>query len=198
MPQHIKPTPERYCPVCGTKMERKRYGGRGRLEDMTRFMSRKTCGPVCGSTKTEVTKSALHWRAKKHRKANCETCGTANDLHVHHIDRNPANNDPANLMTLCSSCHLKLHWREDRDKRMASRRRRPPQPCVMCGEMFHPRWAKKQTCSPECKAALLSLRTTQHFQEYGGPTRQRSSDGRWSSADPHRLRPNQAKTGAPD
>jgi hypothetical protein len=39
---------------------------------------------------------------------------------VHHIDRNPANNDPVNLLTLCSTCHLKLHWREDREKRMAA------------------------------------------------------------------------------
>lgn len=177
MPQNIKPTPERYCPVCGTKMERKRYNGR--LEDMTRFMSRQTCSQSCGNTKAEVTKSALHWRAKKHRKPNCEQCQTTNDLHVHHIDRNPANNDPANLMTLCSPCHLKLHWREDREKRVGAMKRRPPQPCVVCRTEFHPRWGKKQTCSPECKTALLSLRTTQHVQKHGVRTRQRSEGGRF-------------------
>ena len=111
-----KPEPERYCPVCEERMHRKRYNGH--LEDMARFMSRKTCSQSCGNTKETVTKSGLHWRAKKHRKSACQECQTPNDLHVHHIDRDPANNDPANLMTLCSSCHLKLHWREDREKRM--------------------------------------------------------------------------------
>lgn len=114
--QYAKPDPERYCQVCGVRMHRKRYNGR--LEDMTRFLSRKTCSQSCGNTKQTVKKDTLHWRARKHKKLNCEECGTANDLHVHHVDRNPANNDPANLMTLCSSCHLKLHWREDREARM--------------------------------------------------------------------------------
>ena len=116
--QYAKPDPEKYCQVCGVRMYRKRYGPSQTLEDMTRFLSRKTCGQSCGNTKQTVKKDTLHWRARKHRKPNCETCGTTNDLHVHHIDRDPANNDPTNLMTLCSSCHLKLHWREDRDRRM--------------------------------------------------------------------------------
>jgi len=32
--------------------------------------------------------------------------------HVHHIDRDRANNDPSNLMVLTNSEHLKLHHRE--------------------------------------------------------------------------------------
>lgn len=114
-----KPDPVRHCPVCGKLMERKRYSG-GTLEDRTRFLSRKTCSAACGATRAVVTKDALHWRARRHRKEACEECGTTTDLHVHHVDRNPENNDPSNLKTLCASCHLKLHWREDRDKRMAS------------------------------------------------------------------------------
>lgn len=42
---------------------------------------------------------------------------------VHHIDRNPKNNDPSNLMVLTSSEHFKLHHRED----------------------GHPRWGKPET-----------------------------------------------------
>lgn len=113
-----KPDPEKYCSVCGVRMYRKRFGESQTLEDMGRFLSRQTCGQSCGNTKQTVTKDALHWRARKHRKPNCQECNTTTDLHVHHIDRNPANNDPSNLMTLCSSCHLKLHWREDRALRM--------------------------------------------------------------------------------
>lgn len=32
-----------------------------------------------------------------------------NNLHVHHIDKNPKNNRLENLITLCRSCHQKLH-----------------------------------------------------------------------------------------
>lgn len=164
MPQQITPGPEKDCEQCGTPLERKRFNGR--LEDLGAFKRRRFCSLRCAGTKTEVTMDALHWRARRHRASACQQCGTATDLHVHHIDRDPANNDPANLMTLCSSCHLKLHWREDRESRMATARalRRPDQKCVVCGRTHHPRQARTQTCSPSCKAALLSRRTTEHYQ----------------------------------
>lgn len=116
MPQTIKPDPIKHCETCGILMTRKRFGPSQTLEDMGRFMLRRNCSQSCGSTKTVVTKDAYHWRARKHR--TCEQCATTLDLHVHHEDRDHTNNDPANLITLCSSCHLKLHWREDRAKRM--------------------------------------------------------------------------------
>ncbi len=156
-----KTDPVRHCPVCGTQLERKRYGKN--LEDRTRFLSRKTCGQSCGNTKVEVTKDALHWRARKHRASECNECASPNDLHVHHIDRNPANNDPSNLQTLCASCHLTRHWAEDRETRVAAAPRRVPQACVVCQNQFHPRKARTQTCSEPCKAALLSRRTSQHY-----------------------------------
>src|SRR5574337_204403 len=114
----VSPKP---CERCGVTMERKRYNGR--LEDPAVFARRRYCSLSCANSRDEVTKSAHHWRAQRHRKDSCQTCSTATDLHVHHIDRNPANNDPANLMTLCASCHLKLHWREDRAARMAAVKR---------------------------------------------------------------------------
>lgn len=117
MPQTIKQDPIRYCVTCGVPLERKRFNGR--LEDRGVFLRRKNCSQACANTKRAVTKDTHHWRARKHRASACSECGSKNDLHVHHIDRNPANNDPVNLITLCSSCHLKLHWREDRAKRMA-------------------------------------------------------------------------------
>lgn len=109
--------PDKTCETCGKTFNRKRFNGR--LEDPARYLSRRNCSQSCGNTKKEVTKDALHWRARKHKATSCASCGTAEALHVHHIDRNPANNDPENLMTLCDSCHLKLHWREDRARRLA-------------------------------------------------------------------------------
>ena len=117
----ILPTPDKNCETCGTPMQRKRYGKR--LEDRGVFMRRRHCSQKCANTRKEVVKDTLHWRARQHKKEACTECGTRESLHVHHIDRNPANNDPSNLETLCASCHLLLHWREDRDVRMAAAQR---------------------------------------------------------------------------
>lgn len=49
-------------------------------------------------------KDAAGWR--------CEHCGHPHDLEsghvltVHHLDGNPGNCDPANLVALCQRCHL--------------------------------------------------------------------------------------------
>lgn len=39
----------------------------------------------------------------------CTVCGGERDLHIHHIDRDPTNDDPANLLTLCDICHARVH-----------------------------------------------------------------------------------------
>jgi hypothetical protein len=39
----------------------------------------------------------------------CKTCGSSEKLHVHHIDKNRKNNQVDNLITLCQSCHAKIH-----------------------------------------------------------------------------------------
>ena len=117
MPTPPNQYPDKTCETCGKSFNRKRFIGR--LEDPARYLSRRNCSQSCGNSKKEVTRDALHWRARKHRAETCAECGTTEGLHVHHVDRNPENNNPANLMTLCASCHLKLHWREDREKRLA-------------------------------------------------------------------------------
>ena len=39
----------------------------------------------------------------------CQRCGRPGRPEVHHEDHNPANNDPANLRTLCKRCHIEIH-----------------------------------------------------------------------------------------
>nr|WP_300998804.1 HNH endonuclease signature motif containing protein [Methanoculleus sp.] len=39
----------------------------------------------------------------------CNVCGGEQDLHIHHLDRDPTNDDPANLLTLCGICHARVH-----------------------------------------------------------------------------------------
>ena len=59
-------------------------------------------------------------------KHTCQKCGateevvclkggrskTRTNLVVHHIDENPRNNEPSNLITLCGFCHLSLHHKK--------------------------------------------------------------------------------------
>lgn len=40
----------------------------------------------------------------------CCVCGLEKpNLHVHHLDHNHQNNDPLNLLPLCSNCHKLAH-----------------------------------------------------------------------------------------
>lgn len=40
----------------------------------------------------------------------CATCGESAGTQVHHIDENPGNNDPLNLIPLCPTCHdIRIH-----------------------------------------------------------------------------------------
>lgn len=157
--------PGKTCKVCGAPLTRKRYPNS--MESYGAYLAREHCSQSCANSRAEVGRSGHHWRARKHLKDACENCAATEDLHVHHQDRDSSNDDPSNLQTLCDSCHLKLHWREDRDKRLASNsmlaNAQPPKACVICQASFSPRHRRTQTCSPQCKAALLSLRTTEHY-----------------------------------
>ncbi|MGB4142701.1 MAG: HNH endonuclease signature motif containing protein [Candidatus Methanoculleus thermohydrogenotrophicum] len=39
----------------------------------------------------------------------CAICSGEQGLHIHHIDLDPTNDAPANLITLCSICHARVH-----------------------------------------------------------------------------------------
>jgi 5-methylcytosine-specific restriction endonuclease McrA len=107
---HVELAPV-FCVYCGTELIRKKWGSK--LEDRTRFINRKYCDFNCmakGFEKDELTLGGLRSRARKYRGSECEKCKTKNNLAIHHIDSNPKNNSPENLMTLCNSCHMKWHW----------------------------------------------------------------------------------------
>ena len=159
--------PGKICKSCGVPLTRKRY--KNSLECYDRYLAREHCSQSCANSRAEVAEDTYHWRARQQRKDACEDCGATVGLHAHHKDRNPSNNDPRNLRTLCASCHLKLHWREDREKRLAvnpmvrAAKALAPKPCAICGGGFRPRHRRIQTCSPECKSVLLSRRLTEYF-----------------------------------
>lgn len=46
---------------------------------------------------------------QKYMLDKCECCGTSENLEVHHKDKDRENNDPSNLLTVCESCHQRIH-----------------------------------------------------------------------------------------
>jgi hypothetical protein len=70
--------------------------------------------------------------------------------HVHHIDKNPLNNDLRNLVVLEKQKHERLHGDE--------RQKYPDcKVCEVCGVEYraNPRKRKRQKCcSPECAMAM--------------------------------------------
>lgn len=57
-------------------------------------------GFACLACKTPEQTSEVLWQ---------DQFITRTSLAVHHLDENPANNDPSNLVTLCSTCHAVHH-----------------------------------------------------------------------------------------
>lgn len=67
----------------------------------------------------DITKDESRWRARRMIPpgpcAMCEKKGRD----VHHKDGDPYNNDPSNLIRLCSKHHRREHVRMDREKKVA-------------------------------------------------------------------------------
>lgn len=111
MAHPTKKTEPKICEFCKKQFSRRRYGKR--LEDYSRWMTRRFCSKSCSESKTHPThRSTYNIRARKVKKiVKCENCGGMLTLCVHHIDGNIKNNLPKNLKVLCKSCHMKLHWK---------------------------------------------------------------------------------------
>lgn len=86
---------------------------------------------------------------KLFRRGPCVRCGAPNGER-HHVDRNPENNDGANVILLCRSCHRKDHveagdWGRGNVK---------PKECVVCGQIFKPERSRTRVCSKACLVQL--------------------------------------------
>ena len=49
------------------------------------------------------------WQAKKYRKTSCEHCGSTRHLCLHHRNEDRRDRRKSNLITLCRSCHSRVH-----------------------------------------------------------------------------------------
>lgn len=77
---------------------------------------RKYCSVFC---RRDIRRwAALSYR--QYKKRRCEQCydepGFGN-LHVHHLNENPADNRPDNLVTLCQRCHTSIHQKSKRKRK---------------------------------------------------------------------------------
>lgn len=151
MPHPRKQEPEKYCLFCKKRLERNRYNGV--LESYQRFLERKTCGVLCmarWTVKEKVQRKSYGIRARKFRKENCEGCNTTTNLGIHHKNEDWSDNAPANLMTLCASCHLKLHWANGKEMP-----KRPKTFCTVCGK--------------KAEGRGFCMNHYRHFMKYGDP-----------------------------
>ncbi len=110
-------TPIKYCEYCGKKLERKRLKS-GYRESMYWFSRRKYCDLSCankaaGKTRENNPTQSSQTSRQRAREmiplSDCQLCGANGYTEVHHIDKNPLNNSPNNLIRLCKSCHTKQH-----------------------------------------------------------------------------------------
>lgn len=95
----------------------------GRCVDCGTAISRRAerCKPCFDVTQLHDDANETTARARQAcleaRLDECEVCGIHRSerpkMEVHHIDRNPLNNDRSNLINLCYVCHKDTHTRED-------------------------------------------------------------------------------------
>jgi len=128
---HLKEHPPRFCQACNALLVRKQFAG-GQREDNGRFASRRTCNRKCMAVwmmaqNPNPTRGAYQLRARKFRKARCESCRTTEDLSIHHKNRIWSDNRLENLATLCASCHTTLHHEAGEISK-----RKTPVPCRFC------------------------------------------------------------------
>jgi len=107
--------------------------------------------PLSKSTRTRLVVDGGKKR-RAHRVVMERILGRAlrDDEHVHHKDKNPLNNEPANLEVMTREDHEKLHGHE--------RQRYPDlKICAVCVSEFKPNRRKRKRqkcCSPKCAQVL--------------------------------------------
>lgn len=117
-----------YCDRCYLEQWKAKPGNRDLFRGYARNYSRKV-----GATVRNVT----HFSGNRHEVLNrdgfrCRHCGKQTSLVVHHVDGTgrgtpvqSKNNHPSNLLTLCRSCHARVHQSENQWSRKHAR-------CIQC------------------------------------------------------------------
>ena len=118
--------------------------------------------PTARKTKKYKWLDKIYEAILKRDNYKCQICERKAIL-VHHIDKDNSNNDPKNLISLCQSCHGKLHSsRNDKDNKLTPKgkermirkntKERIKKYCPNCGKEFEvlPCATKQIYCSISC------------------------------------------------
>ena len=99
---------EKQCPVCDTLF----ITGKGSPRE------KMTCSYSCSNTYFRSGINNPNWKEDSYRstcfhfhKKECVVCGENKVVEVHHLDENPKNNSPSNLIPLCPTHHQYWHSR---------------------------------------------------------------------------------------
>jgi hypothetical protein len=105
------PLPIKDCEYCGKRLVR-RISPCGWPESYIMLARRRYCNNRCradAEMSIPAKRSAHGARARRYVKGECEVCGKKARLDVHHKDGNWQNDSEGNLVTVCRSCHMKIH-----------------------------------------------------------------------------------------
>jgi len=97
----------KYCLYCGGELKRRKN------EASVTFRSRQYCNHNCYSKdllKEDPADNTRYRRLQNSReKKYCVVCGITENLHNHHIDKDLKNESDDNIVTICASCHTRVH-----------------------------------------------------------------------------------------
>lgn len=150
------------CENCGNQFARRAK------EAYWQYDERRFCGKRCAGLALNPRKEAGEFAARyrqintpdgrkmlEHRWVMEQVLGRQllPTEQVHHINHDRLDNRPENLEVVTAAEHGQRHTIRATTK-----------PCVICGQVFTPHKTKRvraQTCGPECKSRLLSIRNAE-------------------------------------
>lgn len=102
---YLNPTNKRLCEVCQKPIVKYR-------------VNKATCSRSCANVHFRSGEDNGNWKSEayrttcfEHHDKKCVVCGEENIVAVHHLDENPENNSPENLIPLCPTHHQYWHSR---------------------------------------------------------------------------------------